>query len=107
MGQGVDAPKVHLRKGHFVETPANEGIYEIFTPDFEMYLAEVYGDDVDEEDTRYAKVSWERQRSLSQSSFAIAMHKDIKSNGSLVWFGDRGMKKELIQVFGKLLCPEM
>ena len=105
LGPGVDAPKVYLRKGHFMETPTDEGIYGIFTPDFEAYLAENYGDDADEEDREYAKKSRERLGSLSQSNFAIAIHKDAKSQGSLVWFGDRSMKSELIQVFAMLLCP--
>ena len=107
LGSRVNAPKVHLRKGHFMETPANDGIYGIFTPDFEAYLEENYGGDADEEDREDAKQSWKRQASLNQSNFAIAIHKDTESQGNLVWFGDRSMKSELIPVFAMLLRPEI
>jgi hypothetical protein len=107
LGDGVSAPKVYLRKGHFMKTPEDEGIYGIFTPNFETYLVENYGADADEEDRKDAKASWRQLGSISQSSFVIAMHNDTKSQGSLVWFGDRGMKSELHQVFAKLICREM
>ncbi|KAI2499723.1 hypothetical protein MHU86_14735 [Fragilaria crotonensis] len=47
LGDTVNAPKVYLRKGHFMKTPGR-GIYGLFTSDFEAYLAENYGDDADE-----------------------------------------------------------
>lgn len=107
LGDAINAPKVYLRKGHFMKTPEDEGIYGIFTPDFEAYLAENYGDDADEEDREDAKLSWRQLGSLSQSSFVIAMYNDTKSQGSLAWFGDRSMKSELNQVFAKLVCREV
>ena len=109
---GGDAvEKLYAGKGHFIQAPKEEGLYQVEVLDYETYQTEQYGlcpdEELSDDELNTCRQAYDHYAQRNANLFLLAVHENDKG-GRIVWMGDRNQEDAKMRaIFAKVCCQEM